>query len=1123
MTSKNLFYRPLSWILFALIAAVSIFYVIRNFEKANPLVSVDIQMDRETALNKAAQLAKEFEIGPADFKQAAAFRKDARFQNFTELEGGGIDTFNLIISEKYYHPFYWSVRHFKEQEANEAMFWFKPSGEPLGFQEIIPESEPGAALSQEEALRAAEHHAIYNWDVDLLPYELVEKSKTEQISGRVDHTFVYERTDKSVGDSNFRLKLIVSGDKLTAVNYFVKIPEHFNRRYSEMRSANQTIQMISMAAIVLLYGILGVALGIFMLIRKRRLIWKPAVYWGMGIAFVSVFLLTVNSLPFSWFSYDTSTSQSNFLMQQLLGGLMGAAGFGAIISLSFMAGEGLGRIAFPQHIRWWKLWSVNSGGSLPVLGQTIAGYLFATVILAFDILFYVFTTKHFGWWSPAGTLSDPNVLATYLPWLDSIAISLQAGFWEEALFRAVPIAGVFILTKNKKSRTFWIVLILLVQTLIFGAAHANYAQQPSYARVVEMIIPFTIMGVIYIYYGILPAVIAHYAVDVFWISLPLWVTSETGIWLDRSLVLLFLFLPLFIVFFFRLKNGKWKHVPEEERNAAWQPAAIPEKSKPDTEKKVEIKKLNTEKWVILLAAIGVALWIFFTPFKTDSPVLKLPKEEAKNIAKSELSARYQIDFDEWTILSAVNGQVDTRNIFVWQEGGEEIYRQMFDAFIPSPHWLIRLVKTTGSAEEKAEEFRVRISNKKEIISVEHKIPEKAAGANLSREKAQEIADAAIDLKFSVDRENLKEISVSPEKLENRTDWKFVYADTLNFPMDRGQGRCQVEISGNEVTNTYTYVHVPEEWMREYKDAGSKKSIVRAIGNVLILGAIFMLLILGIIRWTKKKFDLKLFIGFTLFFLFLYVLDTWLSWDSMLSSYSTQVPMQNFITMMLIGVLISGVLFSLLNGIIFGATPGWLTAGSNPTTKNVLYAIGFGFFVAGFWAALEQLQPNATPSWLSYNFLNSDIPWLGLAVSRTTNIILYPAFVISLFWGIDYFTSSWTKQKWTGILLVALAGFGLMALSFENFVTWIISGSIVAIFLWAFYSFFIRFHFEWIPISFGIIPLIKMLREIVVVNNLNYMLGGTLMIIMSFAILYIWYRLIIKDTNKVRYLSTMQEE
>jgi hypothetical protein len=90
----------------------------------------------------------------------------------------------------------------------------------------------------------------------------------------------------------------------------------------------------------------------------------------------------------------------------------------------------------------------------------------------------------------------------------------------------------------------------------------------------------------------------------------------------------------------------------------------------------------------------------------------------------------------------------------------------------------------------------------------------------------------------------------------------------------------------------------------------------------------------------------------------------------------------------------------------------------------------------------------------------------------------------------------------------------MALSFENFATWIISGAVVAIFLWTFYYFFIRFHFEWIPVSFG------MLREIIVVNNLTYTIGGSVMILLASAILFIWYRIIIKDAPGIRYLSTI---
>ncbi|QGY44746.1 CPBP family intramembrane metalloprotease [Maribellus comscasis] len=1113
MRNKSIFNRPAGWFVLGVFALISVFYVYLNFDKANSLINIEIEMDREAALKKAALLAQEFEIGPQEFKQTAAFRNDSRFQNFVELECGGLDTFTNIISKGYYYSYNWTVRHFKEQDANEVTFWFNPNGDIYGFKEKVPETQKGAALEQDEALRIAEHIAIYNWDVDLTPYDLIEKSKKEQISGRVDHTFVYERNDKSIGDGKFRLTLVVSGDKLSTVNYSVKIPEDFNRRYSEMRSANNTIATISSAAIAIFYGLLGVILGIFALMRKRRLIWKPALYWGLGIAFASVFLLTLNSLPFSWFSYDTSSSQSNYLARQLLNGLLGALGFGSIIAVSFMAAEGLGRMAFPKHIQWWKIWSKNSGGSLPVLGQTIGGYLFAVIILAFDVLFYLTTTTHFGWWSPAGTLSDPNILATYLPWLDSIAISLQAGFWEEALFRAVPVAGVFILTKGKKWRNFWIVFVLILQTLIFGSAHANYAQQPSYARVLEMIVPFTIMGIIYIYFGILPGVIAHYTVDVFWISLPLWVSSTEGIWLDRSLVLLFLFVPLFIVLFIRFRNKKWTKVPEEEKNGAWkEPVLIERKS--DVIPTIETKKLNVEKWILALGAAGLIAWVLFKPFKMDAPVLQLNKTAAIETAKTELTDRYHINFEDWTILTSVNDAVDIRDIFVWQLGGDSIYKQMLKNYLAPPHWRIRLVKTEGKAEDKTEEYAVQVGNDKKILAVSHILPEKAKGKNLSENEAQTIADSVLLSGFLLKKETLKRISVTPEKQENRTDWEFIYADTTNFPLAQGQGRYRIKISGDEVTSAYSFVYVPEEWTRNYKETENKKSIIKTISTILIAGTILLGLVLAIIRWTRKKFRLKLFIKLAIVFALLYFIENWFSWPTAIANYSTQLPMSNFITTLLIGIAISGIFFTLFYSIFIAATPGWIPLKKSSLPKrNILYALGLGLFVTGTFTAIQSLLPKAEPYWMSFDFLNGKLSSFLLAVSNTPGIILYPAFAFVLFFGIHSYTQSWTRNKWIGISLAVLGGLSLNGINFENYSVWIITTILTVVLIGIVYFFFIRFHFEWIPFGFGMIPVLGMISKIFIAPNSVVTLGAVLMITMSVALLFWWYSELIKQNEK----------
>ena len=1104
---RDLFQRPISWVIFILITLAGVFYIYRNFDKANSLVSVDIQMDRESALGKAASLAEKFSLGPEDFKQTVAFRNDQRFQTFVELEAGGLDTFKQCISSGLYSPYYWHVRHFKEQDANEVSFWFKPDGSLYGFSEKIPEAEEGAALLSEDAQKLAEHYAAYNWDVDLIPYEMVEKAEEEQVNGRVDHSFVYERERISIGKGKYRIRLTVSGDKLTGVDYFVKIPDEFERRYDEMRSDNDMIATIALAVIMVIYGLVGVVAAMFFLIRRRLLIWKQATAWGLGIAFASVFLLTLNSLQLSWFSYDTSTSEANFLFRQLTGGLMNALGFGAIIAVSAMGAEGLDRMAFPRHIRFWKLWSMEAGASRQVLGQTIAGYLFAVIILGLDVFYYVTTTRHFGWWSPAGTLSDPNILANYLPWLDSIAISLQAGFWEEILFRAVPIAGIFILTKNMKSRNFWIILVLALQTLVFGAGHANYPNQPSYARVLEMIVPFTIMGIIYIYYGLLPAIIAHFSVDVFWISLPLWVTSAPGIWFDRLMVVLCLLAPLWIIGYFYLRNKKLNEAPEEARNAAWQPPAIRKKSV-ENEVFPEAKNHNLEKWLIPSGIAGLLLWLLFTPFKYDVPELNVTKQEAIGIAEAELKEKFGFDPQGWEVFTSVNSSVDTKDIFVWQEGGKEVYQKLMSKFLPTSYWSIRFVKPYGEVEERAEEFNVLVTQGGGVYYMSHNWPESKPGASLSQDSAQAIVDDFLLNEFKGQARGFKEISVAPEKLPERTDWEFIYADTLNYPMAEGQGRIMIQVSGNEVSLTYPYVHVPEDWIRKFRDKESKQLVVKRVGQVLLIGIILFGLILAIIRWTRKQFNIRLFYIVSGLSLVAYIIDTFNGWADVKAGYPTQLPYSNFLIMTLVSIGLVGLFISLFNGIFLGATTRWLPA-SKPLKKiNTLYALEFGLAAYGLFAVIQFFVPETGPELLNMAELNYCLPVAGFAFSGLTEIFFIPALFITAFMGIHMISSGFRRKKILIAALVFVFGLALNIAAVENISIWIISAIVTGGAILSAYSYFIRYHFEWLPLSFGLFPVMDAIEKAFTTQASQAVIGYLLMAVLTFGACWYWHRQIL---------------
>ncbi len=573
-----MFRKPVFWIAFTIVAVACLLFAFEYFPRAFPIVSVDIEMDRGTALVTAEELATRFGWGPEVARDAASFDLDQQLQSFVELEAGGTAAFSRMLADELCWPYSWRVRRFAEFDANETEIRFSPAGLPIGFEETIPEDDPGPALDAAAAREIAERNAIRNWGVDLTEFELVEEAVELRPSGRADHSFVYQRPRPTVGEEGrHRLRLTVSGDRFTELTHFVKVPESFSRRYEEMRSANNGIAIGATVAAAVLYVVGGCVIGLFMLLRNRWVLWKQALKWGAFVALLQA-LVVLNQWPLAWMGYDTAVSAANFSLQQLVMAMIQFVGMGILLTVSFMAAESLTRRAFPGHVQLWKSWDRGVAGSNTIAGATVAGYLLVAVFFAYDVGLYFFANSTLGWWNPSFALYDPNVIATYLPWLSSVAISLQAGFWEECLFRAIPLASAALLGRRFGGRRWWILGALILQAVIFGAGHANYPAQPAYARLVELIVPAIGFGLIYLVFGLLPAIVLHFAFDVVWFALPLFAASTPGIWIDRAMVIMLTLIPLWVVLRARARASRWEDLPESARNGAWSPPPIPETS-----------------------------------------------------------------------------------------------------------------------------------------------------------------------------------------------------------------------------------------------------------------------------------------------------------------------------------------------------------------------------------------------------------------------------------------------------------------------------------------------------------------------------------------------------------------
>ncbi|MEE8398531.1 MAG: CPBP family intramembrane glutamic endopeptidase [Desulfobacterales bacterium] len=1051
--------KPVFWIVVGLLSVCGCFYALHFFPKAFPLLTVDLKMDRSAALGEASRLFDKYGWGPETGELVASFTHDARAQNFVELEAGGADAVSSLMESNLYHFYAWRVRKYKAHEPNEAILAFTPSGEFYGITEKVADTAQGAALSADDARRIAETFVGAETPIQLDAYTAIETSEEAKQSNRIDHTFVYQRKEEKIGDGYFRLKLVVSGDRVTAINHYIQVPETFTRRYEGMRSANSTIALGAQMAVFLLYGCGGVFVGLFFLLRKRWVLWKQGLYWGVFVAGLGA-LGEANYLPLTWMYYDTALSAENFFLRQLLVIAGNAVIMAIIYTVSFIAAESLTRRAFPGQIMFWKLWSPGASNSLQVLGRTVGGYPVVAFHLSFVVLFYMVALKYFGWWEPASTLFDPNIIATPFPWLSSVSRALGAGFWEECLFRAIPIAGAALIGDRFGRRKVWLVAALILQALIFGAGHANYATQPAYARMVELIIPSLLFAGLYISFGLLPAIISHFIYDVVLMSLPIFISEAPGIWLDRAMVILLSLTPVWVVLWARWKAGKWSELGTGLLNRAYKPQPVVAKTETKETTDPSAYNASTGRAALIFAAAGILLFVFFSPFSGPVPGLKISRHDAIKKAETYLNHRgIQMDSD-WNRLVRITrpgpGQQDS---FVWQQLGETTYHSLLGSYLPAPGWEVRFARFEGDPIDRAEEYRVVLDGSGKPVSLSHRLPEARKGAQLSETDAGLLAYKAIVDHYSLSKEDLKLISAEPSQKPARVDWKFIYRHVSGRTLEEGERRLVVLIAGDELTGHGRYVFVPEKWKRDEREKQAVPRVVSTIAAFTWALSLFCAGAFGLIQWSRKKITVKVFSTLFVLLLGLRGIAAINQMPVVIASFSTAQPYGSQLGARIGMILVAALLLSLLASVLtafshFQITP---TAG-NPSRPGLKEGLAVGAGLAGLFAVIDAFEPRLNPLWPRVSPGGFFLPWVSVAAQSFGLYITTSAFVTSLVIFASHNTSSWTKRK--GMLsivslLMALMISGMGGVS--DVPHWLVSGLIVGLVLRWVYVALLRFN------------------------------------------------------------------
>ena len=155
-----------------------------------------------------------------------------------------------------------------------------------------------------------------------------------------------------------------------------------------------------------------------------------------------------------------------------------------------------------------------------------------------------------GVWKEWVRLSE--ISSAYVPFLSAFAVAITAGVNEEVTFR---LFGISLGKKYLKNTA----LAILLTSCLWGIGHTTYAIFPVWFRGIEVTILGIIYGFIFVRYGLLPLIVAHYLFDAFF-GVAGYLIGKTTLFLSAAASLILL-IPLALALACYLANQK-----KEERS-----------------------------------------------------------------------------------------------------------------------------------------------------------------------------------------------------------------------------------------------------------------------------------------------------------------------------------------------------------------------------------------------------------------------------------------------------------------------------------------------------------------------------------------------------------------------------
>jgi membrane protease YdiL (CAAX protease family) len=476
---------------------------------------VSLPLNKHQARAAAENYLKTKGIDTGKYAQAIVFDSNAGFNRYFQ-HAAGLKAEEDFIRQHDFDLFRWVVRFFKESEKEEYLVSLSPrSGKVIQFIHEIEDTETRDDLGKDLAKQKAQNFLESSFGTDLNQYDFHEE-KAKRYENRSEYVFSWEKKNVYIpwktgqGGAKLLAEVTVAGEEIREFNRNkFDLPEKFTRYVQRQFILGESLYNIFY---FILFALLAFSISIVLKKRQEFVprLTKKWFYYVAGFLMIINTANLFNNLESIFMNYPTSARLSSFLGLVMTKWLFSAS----FLILSFImpgiAGESLCSEVLPENKQSSFLWYIRSSFLNRALAQgVILGYLVWIIMLGLQAVIFYQGQKSLGVWREWNTMTYFS--SSYIPLFGAFAIGISASFSEEIIFR---VFGISLVKKYLRS----LILAVLLTSVIWGMGHTMYAIFPVWFRIIEIGILGVFYGIIFVRFGIIPLIVAHYLFDVFWCS-----------------------------------------------------------------------------------------------------------------------------------------------------------------------------------------------------------------------------------------------------------------------------------------------------------------------------------------------------------------------------------------------------------------------------------------------------------------------------------------------------------------------------------------------------------------------------------------------------------------------------